>query len=95
MDNTNPTKADRVRYIPLAKAAGYQVVGYFFESRLQDCLRRNAGRTGDAFVPRIAVAGTSNKLELPSLAEGFDRLYFVKIENGAFAVSEWRDDRAI
>lgn len=44
VDNTNPTKEDRARYIPAAKAEGYRVVGYFMQSRLQDCIARNSLR---------------------------------------------------
>ena len=35
IDNTNPSKADRQRYVPLAQFAGYKVVGYLMESKLQ------------------------------------------------------------
>lgn len=38
IDNTNPTKEDRQRYIPLAKAAGYKTIGYFMESKLKNAL---------------------------------------------------------
>lgn len=31
VDNTNPTVAERQKYIELAKAARNEVVGYFFE----------------------------------------------------------------
>jgi hypothetical protein len=29
---------------------------------------------------------------MPSLREGFDRLYFVRIEQGEFVTEEWRED---
>ncbi len=41
LDNTNPTREDRARYIDPAKAEGYRVIGYFMQSRLQECIRRN------------------------------------------------------
>ena len=93
IDNTNPTKEDRQRYISQLKSAGYRVIGYFFESRVKDCIRRNAQRIGAARVPDVAIAATSNKLELPSKSEGFDELYFVKRES-EFCMKkvEWRDD---
>ena len=46
IDNTNPTRADRQRYIPLAQYAGYKVIGYFMESKLKTCIERNNQRTG-------------------------------------------------
>ena len=79
IDNTNPTADDRAKYICIARAAGYKVVGYFMQSKLQDCIARNELREGKAKVPRTAIANTSNKLEMPSCAEGFDELYFVSI----------------
>ena len=46
VDNTNPTKEDRQRYIVPAKASGYRVIGYFMESKLQACSERNNLREG-------------------------------------------------
>ena len=92
IDNTNPTKADRQRYIPMLREAGYRITGYFFESRVKDCIRRNEKRTGKAQVPNMVIAATSNKLELPSLAEGFDDLYFIARKNETRMVKEeWRE----
>ena len=46
VDNTNPTREDRARYIPVAREAGYRVIGYFLQSRLQECIQRNNQRSG-------------------------------------------------
>lgn len=91
IDNTNPTKADRQRYIPLAKQAGYKVIGYFMESKLQICIARNNMRSGTAKIPSTAIAATSNKLQLPSYDEGFDELYFVKNDGQTMTVEKWRE----
>ena len=92
IDNTNPTKADRQRYIPMLREAGYRIIGYFFESRVKDCIRRNEKRTGKACVPNMVIAATSNKLEMPSLAEGFDALYFIARQNETKMIKkEWRE----
>lgn len=56
-----------------------------------DCVERNRKRTGKACVPEKAIVYTSNRLELPSYQEGFDRLYFVRIEQNEFIVEEWRE----
>ena len=92
VDNTNPTREDRARYIPAAKAAGYRVIGYFMQSRLQDCIARNNSREGKEVVPPKAIAMTSNKLEMPGKAEGFDALYFVANDGKEMTISEWRED---
>ncbi len=90
VDNTNPSKEDRARYIGAARAYNYRIEGYFFRSVLADCIERNRARTGKACVPDKAIACTSGRLELPSPQEGFDRLYFVRMEQGKFIVEPWK-----
>lgn len=90
VDNTNPTRADRQRYIPLAQYWGYRIVGYFMESKLQTCIERNNQRSGSAKIPATAIAATSNKLQLPGFDEGFDELYFVKNDGQIMTIEEWR-----
>ena len=36
IDNTNPAIADREPYIRAAKAAGCRMVGFYFQSRIED-----------------------------------------------------------
>jgi len=90
VDNTNPTREDRAKYIALAKPRGYHIIGYFLESKIRDCMARNALREGKARVPDIAIAATSNKLEIPSFDEGFDELYFVKNDGSVMTIEPWR-----
>lgn len=92
VDNTNPTKAERSRYLSLAKSAGFRAVGYYFESRIAEALARNAARAPAERVPDVGVKGTSARLELPSRAEGFDELFYVKLAQIGFEVQEWRDE---
>lgn len=93
VDNTNPTKEDRQRYIVSAKQAGFSVIGYYFRSSIKESIARNENRTGKACVPVPALLATHNKLELPSLAEGFDHLYYVSIgSDGEFLVGEYSDE---
>ncbi|MCL1983304.1 MAG: ATP-binding protein [Clostridiales bacterium] len=92
VDNTNPTKEDRQRYFPAAKAAGYRVVAYFFQSKLSDCIARNAKRNGKGKVPEVALAAISSKLELPETKEGFDEIFFVRIEGSGFVTELWKED---
>ena len=90
VDNTNPTRADRARYTFPANENGYYVIGYFIESKINDCIARNALREGKARVPNTAIAATSNKLEIPSFEEGFDELFFVKNDGQSMIIEEWR-----
>ena len=86
-DNTNPTVTARGRYLRLARAAGYAAVElYWFDTTVEAALSRNAGRP--AAVPDVAIHGTFAKLQVPTAAEGFDRVFAVRIVDGRFDVSE-------
>jgi len=78
VDNTNLTRADRERYIPAARAAGYRVIGYWMQTPVETCLVRNSGREGKARVPDVAIYSTARKFEPPVYDEGFDELYTVE-----------------
>ena len=93
VDNTNPTREDRHKYIEAAKAAGFRVVGYYFQSQIEGCKRRNEGRDGGQRVPLAGVLGTYSRLEIPTLDEGFDELHYVRIGvDKIFIVEEWADE---
>ncbi len=93
VDNTNPTRAERAVYIQAAKNAGFWVVGYYFQSRVEDCKRRNEQRPVGRQVPLRGILGTAGRMELPSVEEGFDALHYVRIGGGgAFVVEEWQDE---
>lgn len=57
VDNTNPTRQDRQRYIQPARASGFRVVGYYFQSRVADCVKRNEQRPDKQQVPVVGVLG--------------------------------------
>lgn len=93
IDNTNPTREDRVGYIQAAKSAGFRVVGNYFASKVEDCKTRNSQRSNDQVVPLKGLLGTYGKLQLPERDEGFDELHYVSIDvDGEFSVSEWTDE---
>jgi predicted kinase len=93
IDNTNATRADRAKYISAAKEAGFSVVGYYFQSKLQDAIARNQQRSGKALIPVKGILATHRKLELPAFDEGFEQLFYVTINDvGEFVVQEWNDE---
>lgn len=92
VDNTNPTREDRAKYISIAKANKFKVIGYYFQSKLSDALARNSQRTGKENIPEIGIKGTFSKLALPSLEEGFDELYYVEVENNEFKIKKWTNE---
>jgi len=95
VDNTNATLANRRFYLEAAKARGFRVVGYFFEPNVTDALERNEGRTGKGRVPKVAIFATLKRLQQPSLAEGFDELFLVRLAaDGTFATEIWPEEKA-
>jgi predicted kinase len=92
VDNTNPRAADRARYVAPARAARFRVVGYYFQSAVGDAIRRNAARPEPERIPVKGLVGTYKALELPSLQEGFDALYYVTLDPvTGFTVQDWSD----
>ena len=93
VDNTNPARSDREAYIVPARHAGYRIVGYYFQSRVEECHRRNGQRSEAEQVPFIGLLGTAMRLERPRYDEGFDELHYVRIgDDGKFVVEEWLDE---
>ncbi len=95
VDNTNVLASERARYISLAKPAGFRILGYYFPPDLAQALEHNRLRSGRARIPAGGVVARYRRLEPPDPAEGFDRLYTVRIEpsSGEFIVEEWKIDR--
>jgi predicted kinase len=91
VDNTNPTIEARRRYLEPAQAAGVRLVGYYFAINIQSALDRNARRLGRECVPPKAIRATRNRMELPSVEEGFAELFYVKsLADGEFSVESWK-----
>ena len=92
IDNTNPSRDDRARYISPARAAGFAITGYYFQSAIAAALHRNEQREGAARIADAGILSTHARLELPQLHEGFDALFYVALSPGGFEVQEWRDE---
>lgn len=90
IDNTNPTIEERKKYIQAFKKGHFKVVGYYFESRIKDCLKRNSKRSKK--IPEIGIKATFNKIEIPSYKEGFDELFYVSLNNNNFQIRKWADE---
>jgi predicted kinase len=93
VDNTNPSIEERAALMALAKTFGATVTGYYFESMVADCLKRNSERQGAAQVPEVAIFSTIKKLQRPAYGEGFDRLFFVRLSDDLkFDIQDWIED---
>ncbi len=84
IDNTNPTRLERARYIEPAKSHGFFITGYYFRTSLEECLQRNRTRASGLVIPEHAIRSVWRKMEKPELTDGFDDLYEVETYQGNF-----------
>lgn len=91
IDNTNPTIQDRKKYIDKIKSnkSNTEVICYYFQSKIEDALLRNAERNGKARIPDIGIRAVHSKMDLPSYKEGFDKIYYVEIKEDMFLIKDW------
>jgi predicted kinase len=90
VDNTNPTRMDRQRYIEPAAKKGFKIIGYFFNSDFDEAVERNQKRPEGEKIPEAGIRRAYSNLELPDYSEGFDELYHVRInDHGGFDVFAW------
>ena len=90
LDDANLTRDDRRAILQQARKGGFRVVGYYFQSVADECLRRNAQRPPKQAATEQAIALAERRLEIPKREEGFDALYYVQVApDGSFLVDDW------
>lgn len=87
IDNTNVTKESRKKYIEFAQQNKYEVIGYYFESNIQDCMERNKNRKDS--INEIGIKSKYKELEKPLFEEGFDKIFRVKIVDQKFEIKDY------
>jgi len=73
VDNTNPTVADRARYVEPARAAGFKVIGFVVEVGATVAAGRNLAR--ERTVAAAGLRDVARRFVRPTLEEGFDELW--------------------
>ena len=89
VDNTNPSTDERSRYLAPARKAHFRTVGFYFESRVELSRQRDQERPkpiGDK-----GIRSTAARLQRPTLEEGFDDLFYVRLTDEGFEVSPWQE----
>jgi predicted kinase len=86
VDNTNPTVAERRRYVEPARAAGFRVIGYLVEVDAAEALARNAARSARERVPAAGLVGTARRIVRPAPEEGFDELWHATAAPGGWRI---------
>ncbi len=74
LDNTNATRTVRAPYIREAKAAGFSVLSYFFDTPVRTAIGRNNHRKDKRPIPVPAILRAAKRLEPPSIEEGIDEI---------------------
>lgn len=74
VDDTNATRAVRASYIREAKAAGFHVLAYLFDTPVRMAIGRNNHRKDKKPIPVPAILRTAKRLEPPALEEGIDEI---------------------
>lgn len=82
LDNTNSTRSVRAPYIREAKAAGFRVVAYFFDTPVRTAIGRNNQRKDKKAIPVPAILRTAKHLQPPSVDEGIDNVRVVPLREG-------------
>jgi len=70
VDNTNILKNERAAYIEQARSVGFSMVGYYFQSRLQEALERNRQRIGKANIPEKGLIARCASYKFPTWTKG-------------------------
>lgn len=95
VDNTNPSKEDRKRYILPAKKSGYTIIGYYFSSKIAEAFQRNKARSGKECISEVGIRATRNRMIIPSYDEGFDELFYVYINKQSnFVGRKWKESNS-
>jgi predicted kinase len=91
VDKMNLAAEQRAAYISEAKNYRFRAIGYYFQTDLKKAIDRNNRREGKAKVPEKAMTSAFARLQIPSLAEGFDELFYVRInEDNEFVTEDWK-----
>lgn len=89
VDNTNPTIAERAKYIKAAQLFGYEIICYHFTTDFDLCFQRNRNRTGKDRIPDVGLYRTRKIMQPPEFIEGFQKVFEVKLTaEGAFEVRQ-------
>ena len=70
VDNTNPTREERARYIAPARTAGFRTTSYFFDVSPRVAIGRNRGRPREEQIPVYGILGTFKRLRPPARKRG-------------------------
>jgi predicted kinase len=92
IDNTNFSVEKRKTYINKIKPHNFHIVGYYFKTDIARSIEWNKRRKESDIIPDIGIFGTHKKLELPTLSEGYDKLYYVDYVENKLIIKDWKNE---
>ncbi|SFS30593.1 ATP-binding protein [Marininema halotolerans] len=95
IDNTNPTAAEREKYLALAHQFHFSASAYFFEPDYDESIARNQQREPSERIPIPGINSTLKKLEPPTQEEGYQAIYHVKGVQQQFFVKKMDTDNRL
>jgi predicted kinase len=81
VDATHLTPAERKPYIDIARRNRCEIEALFFDTPVEECIRRNFAR--DRVVPPDVIQAMAAKLRVPELAEGFTRINSIRADRSS------------
>lgn len=92
IDNTNISREVRAQWLESIRLLHCPIKCYYFQTDLERSLRWNRTRSGRDRIPDVGILAMHKKLEIPTLAEGFDELFYVRLKAGELIAEEWHDE---
>jgi predicted kinase len=80
LDDTNATRAARAVFVREAKAAGFMLRAYFFDTPVRTAIGRNNHRKDKKPIPVPAILRVGKGLQPPSVEEGFEEVQVITPE---------------
>lgn len=81
LDATHLTPAERKPYVEIARRCGCEIEALFFDTPVEECVRRNSAR--DRVVPPDVIHTMFQKLRIPELSEGFNRINSIRVDRNS------------
>lgn len=91
IDNTNFSIEKRMAYIDKIKPHNFKIIGYYFEINVPRSIKWNKERDKSEIIPDVGIYSTCKKMEIPTLSEGYDKLYRIVYIGKKLIIKDWED----
>ncbi len=88
IDNTNVTKRERGCYLDELIKNKYDIRCFWFNTEIEECLRRNVDREESHRVNPVAIYSKAKEFEIPEIDEGFNQIISINYGYKQIIVAE-------